>query len=106
MLLAARTCLKLCVPCTFEFLISASPHPKLTTLGIPLGGQLVKHRRQSLKQRCMDDMVNLAQDFHRDLTLKDVQIHSLGQGIVGRDTTIGHLKVQCHTRFLKNKPNA
>jgi hypothetical protein len=29
---------KLCVPCTFEFLISASPHPKLTTLGISLGG--------------------------------------------------------------------
>jgi hypothetical protein len=34
---------KSCVPCTFEFLISASPHPKLTTLGISLGGQLVKH---------------------------------------------------------------
>jgi hypothetical protein len=26
-------------------------------------------------------MVNLAQDFHRDLTLKDDQIHSLGQGL-------------------------
>jgi hypothetical protein len=26
---------------------------------------------QSLKQRCMDDIVNLAQDFHRSLTLKD-----------------------------------
>jgi hypothetical protein len=36
---------KLCVPCTFEFLISASPHPKLTTLGISLGGQPVKHRQ-------------------------------------------------------------
>jgi hypothetical protein len=36
---------KSCVPCTFEFLISASPHPKLTTLGISLGGQLVKHRQ-------------------------------------------------------------
>jgi hypothetical protein len=45
---------------------------------------------QSLKQQCMDDMVNLAQDFHRSLTLKD------GQGIVGRDTntTIGHLEVK------------
>jgi hypothetical protein len=53
-----------------------------------------QYRLQSLKQRCMDDMVNLAQDFHRDLTLKDDQIHSLGQGIVGRDTTIGHLEVQ------------
>jgi hypothetical protein len=42
----------------------------------------------------MDDMVNLAQDFHRDLTLKDDQIHSLGQGIAGRDTTIGHFEVQ------------
>jgi hypothetical protein len=39
-------------------------------------------------------MVNLAQDFDRDLTLKDDQIHSLGQGIAGRDTTIGHLEVQ------------
>jgi hypothetical protein len=53
-----------------------------------------QYRLQSLKQRCMDDMVNLAQDFHRDLTPKDDQIHSLGQGIVGRDTTIGHLEVQ------------
>jgi hypothetical protein len=49
---------------------------------------------QSLKQRCMDDMVNLAQNFHMNLTLKDDQIHSLGQGIAGRDTTIGHLEVQ------------
>jgi hypothetical protein len=39
---------KSCVPCTFEFLISASPHPKLTTLGISLGGQPVKHRQGSL----------------------------------------------------------
>jgi hypothetical protein len=52
-----------------------------------------QYRLQSLKQKCMDDMVNLAQDFHRDLTLKDDQIHSLGQGIAGRDTTIGHLEV-------------
>jgi hypothetical protein len=42
----------------------------------------------------MDDMVNLAQDFHRNLTLKDDQIHSFGQGIIRRDTTIGHLEVQ------------
>jgi hypothetical protein len=53
-----------------------------------------QYHLQSLKQRCMDDMVNLAQDFHRNLTLKDDQIHLLGQGIVGRDTTIGHLEVQ------------
>jgi hypothetical protein len=33
------------VPCTFEFLISVSPHPKLTTLGISLGGQPIKHRQ-------------------------------------------------------------
>jgi hypothetical protein len=52
------------------------------------------YRFQSLKQQCMDDMVNVAQDFHRSLTLKDDQIHSLGQGIAGRDTTIGHLEVQ------------
>jgi hypothetical protein len=37
---------KSCVPCTFEFLISASPHPKLTTLGISLGEQPVKHRQK------------------------------------------------------------
>jgi hypothetical protein len=42
----------------------------------------------------MDDMVNPAQDFHRSLTLKDDQIHSLGQGVAGRDTTIGHLEMQ------------
>jgi hypothetical protein len=42
----------------------------------------------------MNDVVNLAQDFHRSLILKDDQIHSLGQGIAGRDTTIGHLEVQ------------
>jgi hypothetical protein len=35
---------KSCVSCTFEFLISAFPHPKLTTLGLSLGGQPVKHR--------------------------------------------------------------
>jgi hypothetical protein len=53
-----------------------------------------QYRFQSLTQKCTDEMVNLAQDFHRDLTLKDDQIHSLGQGIAGRDTTIGHLEVQ------------
>jgi chromosome segregation ATPase len=42
----------------------------------------------------MDEVVNLAQAFRRDLTLKDDQIHSLGQGIARRDTTIGHLEVQ------------
>jgi hypothetical protein len=36
---------KFCVPCTFEFLISVSPHLKLTTLGISLGVQPVKHRQ-------------------------------------------------------------
>jgi hypothetical protein len=36
---------KPCVACTFEFLISASPYLKLTTSGIPLGGQAVKHRQ-------------------------------------------------------------
>jgi hypothetical protein len=36
---------KLCVPCTFEFLISAFLHPKFTTLGISHGGQPVKHRQ-------------------------------------------------------------
>jgi hypothetical protein len=36
---------KLCVPCNFELLISAFPHPKSTTLGIHFGGQPVKHRQ-------------------------------------------------------------
>jgi hypothetical protein len=31
--------------CTFEFLISVTPYLKLTTSGIPLGGQAVKHRQ-------------------------------------------------------------
>jgi hypothetical protein len=30
---------------------------------------------QSLTQKSTNEMVNLAQDFHRDLTLKDDQIH-------------------------------
>jgi hypothetical protein len=53
-----------------------------------------QYRFQSLTQKSMDEMVNLAQDFHRDLTLKEDQIYSLGQEIAGRDTTIGHLEVQ------------
>jgi hypothetical protein len=39
---------KPCVACTFENLISASPYLKLTTSGIPLGGQAVKHRHPPL----------------------------------------------------------
>jgi hypothetical protein len=38
---------KSCVVCTFEFLISAHPNPKPTTLGIPLGGQPDKTRHIS-----------------------------------------------------------
>jgi hypothetical protein len=41
---------KSCVPCTFEFLISAFPHPKLTTLGLSLGGQPVKHRQKGMQE--------------------------------------------------------
>jgi hypothetical protein len=37
----------------FEFLISASPHPKLTTLGISLGGQPVKHRHYLHEVSCL-----------------------------------------------------
>jgi hypothetical protein len=33
------------IACTVEFLISATPYLKLTTSGIPLGGQAVKHRQ-------------------------------------------------------------
>jgi hypothetical protein len=36
---------KPCVPSTFKFLISASPYLKLTTSGIPLGVQAVKHQQ-------------------------------------------------------------
>jgi hypothetical protein len=36
---------KPCVACNFEFLISVSPYLKLTTLGITLSGQAVKHRQ-------------------------------------------------------------
>jgi hypothetical protein len=37
---------KFCVCCTFELLISVSPHLKLTALSISLGGQPVKHRQE------------------------------------------------------------
>jgi hypothetical protein len=59
---------KSCVPCTFEFLISASPHPKLTTLGISLGGQPVKHRQLACQvgERIEDPPVNsIAVIFNR-----------------------------------------
>jgi hypothetical protein len=59
---------KLCVPCTFEFLISASPHPKLTTLGISLGGQPVRHRQlaRQVGERIEDPPVNsMAVIFNR-----------------------------------------
>jgi hypothetical protein len=36
---------KPCVAYTFKFLISVTPYLKLTTSGIPLGGQAVKHRQ-------------------------------------------------------------
>jgi hypothetical protein len=36
--ITARTCLKFRIPCTFEFLISATPYLQPTTLGISLGG--------------------------------------------------------------------
>jgi hypothetical protein len=47
---------KFCVPCTFEFLISVSSHLKLTTLGISLGGQPVKHRQLACQVgECIED---------------------------------------------------
>jgi hypothetical protein len=42
---------KPCVACTFEFLISASPYLKITTWGIPLGGQAVKHQQRLPRSR-------------------------------------------------------
>jgi hypothetical protein len=38
MLLAAQTCIKFRVPCTFKFEISATPHLQPTTSGVTLGG--------------------------------------------------------------------
>jgi hypothetical protein len=64
-----------------------------------------QYRFQSLKQKCMEDMVNLAQDFHRSLILKDDQIHSLGQGIAGRDTTIGHIEMLQEQQMPPLVPN-
>jgi hypothetical protein len=56
---------KFCVPCTFEFLISASPHLKLTTLGISLGGQPVKHRQlaRQVGERIEDTPANSMASF-------------------------------------------
>jgi hypothetical protein len=42
---AVRTCLKFCVPCTLEFLISATPHLQSTTSGYPSVALEVKHRQ-------------------------------------------------------------
>jgi hypothetical protein len=57
---------KSCVPCTFDFLISASPHPKSTTLGIPLGGQPVKHRQlaRQVGERVGDPPVSSMASFN------------------------------------------
>jgi hypothetical protein len=41
---------KSCVVGTFEFLISAHPNPKSTTLGIPLGGQPDKTRQVEMME--------------------------------------------------------
>jgi hypothetical protein len=56
---------KFCVPCTFEYLISASPHLKLTTLGISLGGQPVKHRQlaRQVGERIEDPPANSMASF-------------------------------------------
>jgi hypothetical protein len=56
---------KPCVACTFEFLISASPYLKLTTSGISLGGQAVKHRQlaRQVGVRIEDPPVNSMASF-------------------------------------------
>jgi hypothetical protein len=53
------------VACTFEFLISATPYLKLTTSGIPLGGQAVKHRQlaRQVGVRIEDPPVNSMASF-------------------------------------------
>jgi hypothetical protein len=60
-----------------------------------------QYRLQSLKQRCMDDMVNLAQDFHRGLTLKDDQIHSLVKELPGEILLLGIWKCRSWRVMLK-----
>jgi hypothetical protein len=56
---------KPCVACTFQFLISASPYLKLTTSGIPLGGQAVKHRQlmRQVEVRIKDPPANSMATF-------------------------------------------
>jgi hypothetical protein len=56
---------KFCVPCTFKFLISVSPHLKPTTLGIPFGGQPVKHRQlaHQVGERIEDPPANSMASF-------------------------------------------
>jgi hypothetical protein len=85
----------------FEHLVGNFAEETLKTVIRYMNAQ---YRFQSLTQKSTDEMVNLAQDFHSDLTLKDDQIHSLCQGIAGRDTTIGHLEVQileCDAQILQ-----
>jgi hypothetical protein len=52
---------KPCVACTFKFLISATPYLKLTTLGIPLGGQAVKHRQMPSEDEMVQVRVLMAE---------------------------------------------
>jgi hypothetical protein len=56
---------KPCVACTFKFLISATSYLKLTTLGIPLGGQAVKHRQlvREVGERIEDPPANSMASF-------------------------------------------
>jgi hypothetical protein len=56
---------KFCDPCTFEFLISASPHLKLTTLGISIGGQPEKNRQlaRQVGERIEDPPANSMASF-------------------------------------------
>jgi hypothetical protein len=47
---------KFSVPSTFEFLISASPHLKLITLGISVSGQPVKYQQLARQVgECIED---------------------------------------------------
>ena len=49
---------------------------------------------QSLQQRHMDQVMDLAQTFQRSLGLRDAQIQGLNEAVAGRDHAIAQFELQ------------
>ena len=56
---------------------------------------------QSLQQRHMNQVMDLAQTFQRSLSLRDTQIQGLNEAIAGRDNTIAQYELQFWSMVLK-----